>query len=64
MGRIITFILGVGVVVWVLWYVMYRPTTQTGPEAAAHRLENVRQTAGQVEADLQQKAEDLLQKTE
>jgi hypothetical protein len=60
MGRIVTFVLGLGIVVAVLWYVMYRPM-QVQPEAApAQRLDNVRRAADQVEADLQKKADDLL----
>jgi hypothetical protein len=61
MGRIVTFVLGLGIVVAVLWYTMYRPT-QAGPgQAPAQGLDNVRRAADQVEADLQKRADDLLE---
>jgi hypothetical protein len=60
MGRIVTYVLGLGIVVAVLWYTMYRPVEAQPESAPAQRLENVRRTADQVEADLQKKADDLM----
>lgn len=59
MGRIVTFVLGLGVVLAGVWYVMYRPA-RTDPEAAAaRRLENVHKAADRLEGDLQRGADDI-----
>ncbi len=63
MGRIVTFVLGLGVVIGAVWYVMYRPES-TDPEAAAARqLENVHEAADRLEGELGNKADELFEKT-
>ena len=63
MGRIVTFVLGLGVVLAGVWYVLYRPA-QTDPQAAAaRRLENVHKAADRLEGDLKKQADDLFEKT-
>jgi hypothetical protein len=63
MGRIVTFVLGLGVVLAGVWYVLYRPA-QTDPQAAAaRRLENVHKAADRLEGDLNNKADALFEKT-
>ncbi|QSQ23120.1 hypothetical protein JY651_49920 [Pyxidicoccus parkwayensis] len=60
MGRIVTFVLGFGVIIAAVWYVMYRPA-HTDPEAAAARgLEPARKAADRIEGEMQQRADDLL----
>jgi hypothetical protein len=61
MERIVTFVLGLGIVVAALWYTMYRPMQAEPGQAPAQRLDNVRRAADQVEADLQKKADDFLE---
>lgn len=60
MGRIVTFVLGIGVVVAAVWYVLYRPVPTENGQAAPQRLENVRKAADRIEGDMQQRADDLL----
>lgn len=63
MGRVVTFVLGFGVIIGAVWYVMYRPA-KTDPEAAAaRRLENVHKAADRIEGDLNSKADELFEKT-
>lgn len=63
MGRIVTFVLGLGVILGAVWYVMYRPE-ETDPEAAAARqLENVHDAADRLEGELNDKADALFEKT-
>jgi hypothetical protein len=63
MGRVVTFVLGLGVILTGVWYVMYRPA-KTDPEAAAaRRLENVHKAADRLEGDLNKKADELFEKT-
>ncbi|WP_408889167.1 hypothetical protein ACJ2CR_34575 [Myxococcus faecalis] len=64
MGRIVTFVLGFGVLVAAAWYVLQRPS-RTDPEAAAaRRLENVHKAADRVETDLNKKADAIFDKVE
>jgi hypothetical protein len=61
MGRIVTFVLGLGIVAAAVWYALYRPA-HTDPDAAAARgLENARKAADRIEGDMQKRADDLLQ---
>ncbi len=64
MGRIVTFVLGFGVLVVGAWYVLYRPA-KTDPEAAAaRRMENVHKAADRLETDLNKKADAIFDKAE
>ncbi|MCP3059759.1 hypothetical protein LXT21_13315 [Myxococcus sp. K38C18041901] len=64
MGRIVTFVLGFGVLAAAAWYVMQRPA-RTDPEAAAaRRLENVHKAADRLETDLNKKADAIFDKVE
>ncbi|MCP3141644.1 hypothetical protein [Pyxidicoccus xibeiensis] len=60
MGRVLTVILGLGAILAVAWYVTQRPVGVDSRAPAARSLENVRQAADSVEADLQKKADDLM----
>ncbi|MCP3100147.1 hypothetical protein LZ198_14825 [Myxococcus sp. K15C18031901] len=64
MGRIVTFVLGLGVVLAGVWYVMYRPAKTDPQAAAARRLENVHKAADRLEKDLNTKADDIFNKAE
>ncbi|MCE9673599.1 hypothetical protein LY474_37925 [Myxococcus stipitatus] len=64
MGRVVTFVLGLGVVLAGVWYVMYRPATTDPEAAAARRLQNVHQAADRLEKDLNQKADEIFDKVD
>ncbi|NTX03474.1 hypothetical protein HUA74_34560 [Myxococcus sp. CA051A] len=64
MGRIVTFVLGIGVLAAAAWYVLNRPA-RTDPEAAAARkLENVHKAADRIETDLNKNADAIFDKVE
>ncbi|MFY1830258.1 hypothetical protein ACN47A_30360 [Myxococcus fulvus] len=64
MGRVVTFVLGFGVLVAAAWYVMQRPANTDPEAAAARRLENVHKAADRLETDLNQKADAIFDKVE
>ena len=61
MGRIVTFVLGIGIVAAAVWYTLYRPARTDTDAAAARGLENARKAADRIEGDMQKRADDLLQ---
>ncbi|MFP2930784.1 hypothetical protein ACLESO_37420 [Pyxidicoccus sp. 3LG] len=64
MGRILTVVLGLGAILGAVWYVTSGTSSADPDVEATRQLDNVREAADRVEADLQQKADDLLKKTE
>ncbi|MCP3166879.1 hypothetical protein [Myxococcus qinghaiensis] len=64
MGRMVTFILGIVVLVVAARYVLNRPA-KTDPEAAAaRRLQNVHKAADRIETDLNKNADAIFNKAE
>ncbi|NVJ28654.1 MULTISPECIES: hypothetical protein [Myxococcus] len=64
MGRMVTFILGIVVLVAAARYVLNRPA-KTDPEAAAaRRLQNVHKAADRIETDLNKNADAIFNKAE
>lgn len=66
MGRILSLLLGLLVVVGIAYYVVQRTaeTMGPGPTAPKRQLDNVREKAKRIEQDAQKRADDLLKKTE
>ncbi|MBJ6759842.1 hypothetical protein DRW03_14725 [Corallococcus sp. H22C18031201] len=64
MGRIVTFVVGLGVVLGAVWYVMNRPARTDPQAAAARQLENVHKAADRLGGELQKGADDIMKKTE
>jgi hypothetical protein len=66
MGRILSLLLGLLVVVGIAYYVVQRTVESAGPGPSApkRQLDNVREKAKEIEKDAQKRADDLLKKTE
>jgi hypothetical protein len=66
MGRVLSLLLGLLVVVGVAYYVIQRTTEAAAPGRSAPRrqLDNVRERSKEIERDAQKRADDLLKKTE
>lgn len=65
MGRLIAFVLGVGVLAWAAWYALGRTTggSEEGRSAPAQRLDNAREAARRIEQDSQQRADELMKRS-
>lgn len=67
MGRILTVVLGLGVLVWGAWYALNRTASASAGadrSAPAQRLDNVRGAAQRIENDAQKSADELMRKTQ
>ena len=66
MGRILSLLLGLLVVVGIAYYVVQRTAESVGPGPSApkRQLDNGREKAKEIEKDAQKRADDLLKKTE
>jgi hypothetical protein len=67
MGKILTVVLGLGVLVWGAWYSLNR-TASAGAgadrSAPAQKLDNVRGAAQRIENDAQKSADEMMRKTQ
>jgi hypothetical protein len=66
MGRLIAFVLGIGVLAWVAWHALGRTTGgpgESGRSAPAQRLDNVREATQRIEQDSQQRADELMKRS-